>query len=310
MNLENLKTAVTSNAARQLLFARKHSPRILFVGGTVGVVTAAVLACRATLKLQDVLDNADRHVDYIREEAGTEQITHEYAEEQIRKAKIRAGLDIAKLYLPAVGLGVASVAALTGSHVVLDKRNAGLMAAYAALDRGFKEYRQRVSEEFGEDVDRKFRLGAEPVVVEEKLADGKTKTTTTDQVKKDGKYIGGSPYAAAFDERSRYFSKEPGANQMFLDLKQNHANDKLRSQGYLFLNEVYKMLGLPTTKAGHHVGWVYRNDSEPKTGDNYVSFGVFDGDTEWVEAFIDGHEKYAVLDFNVDGVILDLAFDN
>jgi hypothetical protein len=194
---------------------------------------------------------------------------------------------------------------LTGSHVILNKRNGAAMAAYAAVQKGYDQYRERVRKELGAEKDREFAYGAETEseVVAASL-DGK-KVTRDQKVVKD-RGLGGSPYAVVFDERSPKFSKAPGRNQMTIQMLQAWANDKLRARGHLFLNEVYDMLQLPRTKAGACVGWVYRRDNEPKNGDNYVSFGVFDGDPEWVEAFIDGKEKYAVLDFNVDGVILDL----
>lgn len=304
MNLEAVKTLATSKFARQVLVTQKHSPKILFVAGVVGVVGATVLACRATLKVGDILDHHEIDVKLLKGEYPESQAASSDLEKDLRKLQVRTALEITKPYLPAVGLGLVSIAALTGSHVVLTKRNASVMAAYAAVQKGYDQYRERVRKEFGDDKDRQFAHGAELQRVEEKLANGKTAITDTKVVKDP--QIGGSPYAVVFDERSKHFTKEPGMNSSIVMMKQNWANDKLRAKGHLFLNEVLDMLDLPRTKAGAVVGWVYKNDNEEKTGDNYVTFGVFEGDSEWVEAFIDGDEKYAVLDFNVDGVILDL----
>lgn len=302
MNLENIKNVITSKGARQILLARKHSPKMLFVAGTIGVVGTTVLACRATLKLEKVLVHAENQ---------RYDITHTTSDDgsydqrrELHKIQIETAVDIAKLYSPAIVVGVASIAALTGSHVILTKRNGALMVTYAGLDRAFKEYRQRVSDEYGRHIDRKFATGAEDIEVEEKTADGKVKATKRTEIKENGKF-GGSPYAVVFDEFSKRFSREPGRNAMLISTQQSYANDKLRAQGHLTLNEVYDMLGLPRTKAGQLVGWVYRRDNEEKTGDNYVDFGVFDGDAEIVDGFIDGRQQRIVLDFNVDGVILD-----
>jgi hypothetical protein len=305
MNLEALKAAATSKFARQVLITQKHSPKILFAAGTIGVIGTVVLACRATLKVNDVLETTEKHVDFISEEAGTEQISHDDANKRIAKVKLKTALEIAKLYVPAMGLGVVSIAALTGSHVILTKRNTAVMAAYAGLDRAYKEYRQRVSDEYGKDIDKKFAVGGFDAVVEEKTADGKNKLTMKTRTDEHSK--SGSPYAVLFDETSRFFTKQPGGNQLFIESRQSWANDKLRANGHLFLNEVYDFLGVPRTKAGACVGWVYRRDNEPKNGDNYVSFGVFEGDPDLVEAFLDGEYKHGIwLDFNVDGMILDL----
>lgn len=298
--LENAKSFVTSKAARQLLLAQKHSPKMLFVAGTVGVIGATVLACRATLKLDEVVHEYETRQSTITED---DSLVEGQEAKMLGGAKVILAAQIAKLYAPAIGVGIVSIAALTGSHVVLTKRNGALMAAYAGVDRAFKEYRQRVSDEYGTAVDHKFVTGTEEVLVEEKLADGKTKTTLkTVQSNK----LGESPYVFMFDENSRFFSTEPGMNAQIIQMKQLWANDKLRNQGHLFLNEVLEMLGLPKTKAGQIVGWVYRKDNDRPNGDNYVDFGVFDGDPEWVEEFINGHEKYVKLNFNCDGAVLDL----
>ena len=302
--MSSIKDIITSNAARQFLLAQKHSPQILFAAGTVGVVTATVLACRATLKLDDVLTEHEVDVKVLNRRAGEGHIQGDDVQKKSLQLKVRTAAEIAKLYAPAVAIGTVSIVALTGSHVVLTRRNGAAVAAYAGLDRAYKEYRSRVASEYGNDVDKKF--AAEGLVrtdVEEKTAEGTTKVTSK-VTGTDGK--SGSPYTFMFDEFSKKFSREPGRNAMTIQMVQNYANDKLRAQGHLFLNEVLDMLGLPRTKAGAVVGWVYRKDNEPANGDNYVDFGVFTGDAEWVEAFIDGREGCVQMDFNVDGMILDL----
>jgi uncharacterized protein DUF6353 len=303
MKIEALKNLVTSKTARQVLLLRKNSPRIMFVAGAVGVVGATVLACRATLKVSDVLDVFDKDRLLLLDDAvGNDGISDDQLQSADRKLKLKTAVEITKLYALPVGLLVVSVGALTGSHVILDKRNSALMATYAGLDQAYKRYRQRVAEEFGEETDRKFASGAHDVLVEEKMADGTVKTSIKTVVGKEG----ASPYAVLFDETSHKFTREPGMNAMIVGMQQSHANDKLRANGHLFLNEVKDMLGLPRTfPEGAIVGWVYRHDNEEKTGDNYVDFGVFEGDKERADAFVNGDELAVWLDFNVDGVIYD-----
>lgn len=300
MNFDDLKVLATSKVARQVLLTKKHSPKILFAAGTMGVIGTVVLACRATLKTSDVLDRYDFDKKNRVEAA---MLTEEAQQEDIRKLKIRAGLDIAKLYAPSVGLGVLSIGALTGSHIILDKRNSAIMAAYAGLDRAYREYRDRVRNDYGDDVDRKYAFGASDNAVEEKTSDGTTKVTLKPTV--NGTFKGGSPYAVCFDEKSHRFTPEPGMNAMIVQIQQNYANDKLRLNGHIFLNEVYDSLGLPRTPAGAVVGWVYKPDDPYHTGDNYVTFSVYGGDLERADAFVNGDEPSVWLDFNVDGVIYD-----
>lgn len=304
MSLADLRTLATSKVARQILLGRKHSPKILFVAGTVGVIGTVVMACRATLKVADVLDN---HEKKTKELLNTTKYDFDGDQaKDLNKLKVKTAIDIAKLYALPVGLGVASIGALTGSHFVLSKRNTAVMAAYATVDRAYKEYRSRVVGEYGTEVDRKFATGGETVLVEEKLADGTTKTTTKTKKPENGKF-GGSPYAVVFDERSKHFSKEPGRNAEILMMKQHYANQALQARGHFFLNELYDMLDLPRTPEGAHVGWIYNSKDPNYEGDNYVDFNLFDvNDNDLVEGFIDGDYRWVTIDPNVDGVIWNL----
>lgn len=301
MNLEALKTAVTNRTARQVLITQKYSPKILFAAGVVGVVGATVLACRATLKVAHILEDHEKSLHNL---SVQHPLMDANSEAEFNKVKarqnVRLVLDIAKLYAPTTGLLLLSIGALTGSHVILDRRNTGTMAAYAAIDRAYKAYRKRIVEAYGVDADREFAQGAVAQHVEEKLADG----TTAVEIKKvvKGPQIGGSGYAQVFDERSGKFTREPGMNANIVMMCQNYANEALRSRGHLFLNEVWDMLDLPRTGEGAVVGWVYEGKDK---GDGYVTFNIYDGDNETVEAFIAGKEKYVVIDPNVDGPIWD-----
>lgn len=109
-----------------------------------------------------------------------------------------------------------------------------------------------------------------------------------------------SPYAVFFDETSAVWTKNSECNKLFLLRTQDLANLKLKARGYLFLNEVYDMLGLPRTRAGQLIGWIY--DDRNPVGDNYVDFGIFNDRNS---SFVNGFEKSVLLDFNVDGNILD-----
>ena len=95
---------------------------------------------------------------------------------------------------------------------------------------------------------------------------------------------------------------------------QARANDLLKAKGYLFLNDVYDMLGIPRTKAGQIVGWTYdRETCESKTvdengdpvGDGFIDFGIFNAKRP-NRRFVDGYESVILLDFNVEGNVLDL----
>lgn len=298
MKIELIKNAVTSKVGRQILISKAHSPTIMFAGGVIGVVATTVLACKATLKLDDVLEEAED----LRDKAQT--LEHRDYSEKDRSRdlafiKVQTALKVAKLYAPSVAVGVVSVAALTGSHVVLSKRNAAVMAAYSALDKGFREYRDRVRDEYGEEKEQELRYG---VVTRTELVEADEGSDVVEYKEIPKKMP--SIYAKFFDDGSASWNRDPEYNHIFLMCQQNYANDLLHARGHIFLNEVYDMLGLPRTKAGAVVGWIVSKD-----GDNFVDFGIFDQGNKRSRMFVNGDERSILLDFNVDGVIYDLLKD-
>lgn len=286
----------------------KHSPEILLGVGVVGVVATTVTACKATMKLNDILDECSETREKIKEVAENPNYEDRYTEEDAQKDLtinyVQTGVKIAKLYAPSVVLGVFSVGCLLGSHNVMQKRNAALSAAYLTVDKSFKEYKQRVIDRVGEEVEKEIRYGikAEEIETTVQNEDG-TETTVTETVKTMDPTLY-SDYARFFDEASPYWQKDPEYNMVFLKAQQQYANDLLRAKGRLFLNDVYEMLGIDKTKAGQIVGWVY--DEENPNGDNFVDFGIYDMSKERVRAFVNGYEANILLDFNVDGNIWDL----
>ena len=289
----------------------KHSPEILMGIGIAGVVTSTVLACRSTLKVQEILDYKEKNMNNIKEvlDEGREDYTEEDARKDKTIIMTTTALRIMKLYAPSVIIGAGSIACLLQSHNVMRNRNAGLAAALAATTESFKQYRERVTEKYGDEVDKEMRYG---IKKEKKEKDGK-KTKEEIIVGCDEHELSG--YARYFNENNMYWSEDPQYNMMFLRQNQNWANDKLISQGYLYLNDVYDALGFPKTKAGQVVGWVY-DPNNNEHGDNYVDFGIYDlnvkgyrdemaNDTiaEERQDFVNGYRNSILLDFNVDGNI-------
>lgn len=296
MNLSIIKNFATQKASRQLLLARKSSPQVLFAGGVVGVVATAVLASKATLQLEETLEDINHKKDQAK--ALHEQNLDAYSDKDYQQdmaiLMVRSVTKVAKLYAPALIVGTASIAALTSSHVILTKRNVALTAAYAALDKGFRDYRDRVINELGEDKDREFLHESEKRKITEKTESGqKTREVAV--------ATGASIYARFFDELNTEWQRTPEYNMVWLKAKQNYANDRLNSRGHLFLNEVYDMLGMEHSKAGAIVGWVISDDGS----DNFVDFGLFNSESPAARDFVNGYEASILLDFNVNGVIYD-----
>lgn len=288
---------VTSKAVMNL---KKHSPEILVVAGIAGTVVSAVLACKATTKVAEILDETKGTLDTIHEGMETGAINgQEYTTEDGKKDTVvvyaQTGMKLAKLYGPAIILGTLSITSILASNNILRKRNVALGAAYAAIDKSFKEYRGRVIERFGEQVDTELKYGIKAKKFEEIEVDpetGKEKKVKKTVMVADPNLQ--SDYAVYFDSKSRNYETNPDYNRMFLKAQQAFANDKLQTRGHLFLNEVLDDLDLPRTPAGQIVGWT-------KDGpDGYVNFRIVEVERETEDG---RHEPAFLLDFNVEGNI-------
>lgn len=283
---------------------KKHSPEIFVIAGVVGGVTSAVMACKATTKAGDIIEDTKSQLDIIHK--GIEdgnihgvEYTKEDGAKDLTIVYTQTAVKFIKLYGPAVALGTVSIVSILAGHNITRKRNLALTAAYATIDNSFKQYRNRVIERFGEELDRELRYDVKTKEVEETVVneDGTESTVKTTVNVIDPNTI--SDYSRIFDECCASWSKSPEHNLVFLKQQQNYANDLLKSRGHLFLNEVYDMLGFPRTQAGQIVGWVY--DEKNPIGDNFVDFGIYNLDSERSRAFVNGYERSILLDFNVDG---------
>lgn len=310
MNMNNIVNSATKTFHRVGFQIKKHSPEILLVTGITGVVTSAVMACKATTKVDTIVEETKKSIDMIHEgmEAGNicdVKYTEEDGKKDLAIVYIQTGVKFAKLYGPSVLLGLTSIGCILASNNIIHKRNVALSAAYTAIDRSFKGYRSRVIERFGESMDRELRYNIKTQEVKETVVDeetGKKKTVkSTVSVVDPNTY---SDYARFFDEYCAGWTKDAEYNLMFLRQQQNYANELLKSRGHLFLNEVYDMLGIDRTKAGNIVGWIY--DEKHPIGDNFVDFGIYVLDNEKARDFVNGRERSILLDFNVDGDILSL----
>ena len=302
---------VTDNATRALhkvgFQLKKHSPEILVVTGVVGTVVSAVMACKATTKVSTIMDKTKSDIDTIHECVNNPELAEAYTEEDSKKDLVivyaQTGLELAKLYGPSVILGAASITSILAGHNILRKRNLALAAAYQVVDTGFKQYRGRVVERFGEQMDKELKYDIKAKEIEETVVDKKGKEkTVTKTIEVANPVAAQSPYTVCFDETCNGWQRDAEANKFFLLRQQDYANEKLKSRGYLFLNEVYDMIGARRTRAGQVVGWVY-DESNP-IGDNYIDFGIFDIHSEAARNFVNGLEKSIWLSFNVDGDIL------
>lgn len=305
------KIKLANNASRALgrigLSLKKHSPEILIVGGIIGTIASTVMACKASTKAGEIVEKSKEELDKVKEVANNPEYKDVYTEKDYKRdisiVYAKTGMEFVKLYGPSVLLGVASITAILTGHGILRKRFVELSAAYAAVDTSFKEYRGRVVERFGKELDKELKYNIKNKEVDEIVVDEDGNETV---VKTTIKTAEPSEYARFFDETCLHWERNSEYNLAFLKMRQSEANNMLQLRGHLFLNEVYDLLGIQRTKAGAVVGWMYNPDDPTYGGDNYVDFGIYDLYDETKRRFVNGYEKSILLDFNVDGNIYDL----
>lgn len=292
-----------SNALSKTKFQlQKHQPEIMVIGGVIGGVVAAVMACKATTKASEVLAESKDQIEQINTLANDADVTDDVYSEADHKRDLaivyaQTAGNLVKLYGPAIILGGLSIASILGGHNILHKRNMALAAAYATLNTTFKDYRDRVVDRFGKDVEYQIRHNLKAEELTEKVEDpetGKTKKVKKEiLVKGDDERERG--YARLFDAACDQWNNDANLNRSFLSGAQNWFNDILHARGYVFLSEVYRYFHFRETPECRVVGWTLEGN-----GDGYIDFG-FDQD----EMFMSGYNKDVWLDFNVDGPILD-----
>ena len=305
-NLE-IVNKITFAAHKAFFKVKKHSPEILITAGVIGTVASAVMACKATTKLSDILEDSKEQINQVHNFLEDDRISEtQYSKEDGNKdlaiIYAQTGIKLVKLYAPAVALGALSITGIVASNNILRKRNIALAAAYTTVDKTFKRYRNNVIDRFGEKIDKELRYGIKARDIEEIVVDDegneKTVKKTVEAADPVSMY---SDYAKIYDAGCNGWTKDAEFNLMFLRHTQAQANDILKRRGYLFLNEVYDMLGFQRTKAGQVMGWIY--DEENPVGDNFVDFGIYNTDIEKARDFVNGIERVIILDFNVTNIL-------
>lgn len=308
MKFEAMKKAASMKINRVGLVLDKYSPEILLGVGLASLAGATVMACRQTLKVSDVKDyiaENKKTIDEMKDYIAAGVITEDKYSEQDRLRDItivytQATVQVAKLYAPAIILGALGTTCILGGFGILKKRYIGVAAALSLTEKSFKDYRQRVVDLFGEEVDYKIKNN---VRTEEIVSKVINENGEEEEVVETVTSSEPSMYARFFDEASSFWRPDPNYNFSFIKSQEIYANDMLKSRGHVFLNEVYDLLDIPRTSAGQVVGWVL----DTETGDGYIDFGIFTRGCDFaLRRFVNGYETNVLLDFNVDGCIHEL----
>ena len=295
----NTKTLRKSFKKAQLT-VRKHSPEILMVAGVIGTVAGAVMACKETLELEDVLDECKQEKMELEEQYA---MCEEYSEDALKKDQvkltIKQAVKIVKLYAPSVIMEATSIGVIFASNDIMRKRNASMAAAYATLNSMYKRYRQNVIDSYGEEVDKDMRFGVKHEKVTEIDEDGNKVKIDARIVDLDNTALAISDYSRFFQMGCKGFDASSGRyNLLYLKGIQAMFNNKLIADGYVMLNDVYRELGFDTIPEGWSIGWVY--DEANPIGDNYIDFGLYEARNKNQRA-VNDWEPVILMDFNVDG---------
>lgn len=300
MKFKNILGKITFNA-------KKHSPEIFIISGIIGVVGSTILACRATMKINDVINESDSDIKKIKGYVAENDYSDEYTKQDEKKdltiVYARTAFKIVKLYAPAIIIGSLSIAGIISSNRILKRRNIALASAYAAIDSSFASYRKNVIEKFGQETDEDLRFGVKEKKIETTEID--PKTGKEKKVEKKVKVYDPnltSDFATYFDNKSKGYNGVIDYDLYFIKSQEEFANNILHTRGYVFLNEVYDALGLPFTKAGQVVGW--RDDPKDSESDSYIDLRAHIVYREDENGKL---EEVILIDPNVDGNILDKA---
>lgn len=306
---------------------KKHSPEILLGIGVVGIVGGTVLACRATLKLDGILDEQKERLNKINDILEhPEKIADDasYTEEDAKRDKTIVTVQtvgrLAKAYLPAVVIEVAGVVCVCGAFGLVKKELGATAALLSATETAFSEYRERTKAMVGEEKEMDIFLGRQTEVVDTVNEDGakkkKEKKTTINA---------NNPYTFIFDSDHFRTAKDNASDNMtFLMMQQNALSKLLESRAMrskkgravIYLDEILDNLGYiwgsedgddlryKKESYAHLAGCVY--DKNDPNADNCVDLGlashdILEGSGYDNEAFIRGIEPVAILNINCCG---------
>lgn len=304
-----------SNLIQKVKF---RSPELLIGAGVVGLVGAAVVAVRRGVRWHSAAKAEILHdLETIKKAEGSPEYSREERVRDYAQVIGKGVWSFTQIYGPSIAVGAASVVSVLAGTGILRGRLAAVTSAAATAQAALDRYRQRVREKLGADADYEFAYEVSAKKAKIKHEDGTKETQVTYHlVPSSGEWMSASPYSRLWDESALEWSPNRELQYLTLRSLENHFNRELDVRGVVFLNDVYKALGLPMSKDAALVGWI-KDYSKPNMaklaaelgrvpGDGVISFGVFENESPSARAYLSGDDDRVVLDFNVDGVIYDL----
>lgn len=312
-----LPSNVTRFAGKMYQKLKKSSPEICMILGIGGVIAGGVMACIATTKVDPIVDKFNDDLDRIHEdkdrsdEIRDDRPDMEYPIVEYRKHVVAAytgfAADVVKLYGPSILMSAVGIGLICKSHFTMKERVSSLAAAYTALNKSFKEYRQTVIDTYGQEADNDIRFGKPVKEVISMNEDGLevTKEKTTYSIDGDidpfeGILIG--PGDHGIYESNPFYTLDN------VKIIERTAQDQLERWGFLSINDMLKIFNRKPVAyvKGSKInlsdyGWVY-DPKNPATSGR-IDFGLFTVNRSKTIDFQNGEEDFLLIDFNIDGHI-------
>lgn len=328
----DIKTFISDFGIKAKFFGKKYKPEILLGVTILTGVAGLIEVAKASTNVNDIVEETSEAMNAVRK-AGTDgyilddkgtmvEYTDRDKTLDTTKVILRTGVKLTKLYSKAIILEGVSLTCLIAMYSEQKAHVAALASALSGMEKAFDSYRWRVREKYGEEEEEKLYYGVKARTVEKKVidADGKEHTEEVEEEYIDS-YTNYQVYSKFFDEScadplggSDGWTKDPDHNLWWLESRLSILNQRLKTQGYLFLNDVYKELNMKPTKAGAIAGWVYDYKADqPSESEVTVDFGLANVNNPGTRAFVNGFSPSVLIDFNYNhklrSNILDDVYD-
>lgn len=211
----------------------KHSPEILTGVGIAGMLSATVLAVKATPKALMAMEDAE----------------YEKGEPLTGVEKVKVAW---KPYIPAVVTGIGGAACVVGAQSINAGRHAALATAYQLSTTALADYKEKVIETIGE----KKEKGIREKVAQKKIDEAKEATQPQQII------ITGMGETLFLDPVSmRAFKSDI---QTVRDVINSLNERMIGGEEYISLSDLYDEIGLSHTQTSDQMGWNLGRDGRIK----------------------------------------------
>lgn len=208
-------TIIKKNINHICKFVKCNAPTILSGLSVIGVVSTSITVGLATQKSMKRLDNLNK-------------------EDKASKPKVI--LAVVPPFIPAFLMGGSTIACILGANMLNQKTQASLIGAYMLADNSFKDYRKKLIELHGDEMDQEIRG---------EIAREHCNYHVLGLENPDKKVLWYEPYSETYFE---LYERE------VMDAEY-HTNRNFIMAGSITFNGFLEMLGLPSMPNGDEIGW-------------------------------------------------------